>query len=253
MTVYTRRLQAVFMLIAFALVSAVNVGAVNVVATNEWTAAFCRAAGIENVHVLAPANLQHPPDYDLKPSDIPVIMEADLIVFAGYEGMMDRIRTNIAGNETELLQIKTVYSPVIIRESVMAIATAMGTEKLAEANLTSIDSAWDEAKEMVVNAGLNWTEAAVHFHQGDMAWAMGIFEVVSFGPAPPGAKLIAEVAESGADLIIDNWHNPISSPLQDVIPDAVVVELINFPGRDGTRGLSDVILFNAKLLVEALK
>ena len=54
-----------------------------VVATTTWTAAFCRAAGIDDVVVLTPSTLRHPPDYLLKPSDIPLIEEADIIVVVG--------------------------------------------------------------------------------------------------------------------------------------------------------------------------
>lgn len=234
-------------------ISTLHADEIKVVATTEWTAAFCRAAGLENVHVLAPANLQHPPDYELRPTDIPVIMEADLIVYAGYEGMMERIRANIAGDETELLQIKTVYSPQIIRESVVAIATAADMVSEAEENLIIIEEAWEQAGILVSEAGLAWKPAAVHVHQGALAWTLGIFEVATFGPAPPGAGPIAAAAESGAVLIIDNQHNPVSAPLQEVLPDAVVVELINFPGAEGTRRLEEVILFNATRLAEAFR
>lgn len=219
-----------------------------VVATTEWTAAFCRAAGLSDVRVLAPATLQHPPDYELKPSDIPAIAEADLIVFGGYEGMMERIRSQIAGSETLMLQIITAYAPPVIESSVRAIAEAAETEDLAEVNLKIISDAYAEARRLTREAGLNGMTAAVHQFQVPLAKGAGLEVVAVFGPAPPGPKLIAEIAESGATLVLDNRHNPVSAPLQEVLPGARGVSLINFPGADGTITLADVIIYNARVL-----
>ncbi len=222
-----------------------------VVATTEWTAALCHIAGIEDVDVLAPAYLQHPPDYALRPSDIPRIMEADIIVYGGYEGMMQRIRSNLADSETNLLKVTTVNSEAIVRDSALAIAEAAGTEAAAESNLEELHKVWEEARAMVEASGLNWKQTAVHFFLGDFAWTMGLFEVASFGPAPPGPGLIAELAGSGAELIVDNAHKPLAASFREVLPEAVVVELINFPGTEGTETLEDVILHNAKVLAAA--
>ena len=54
-----------------------------VVAATGWAAAFARAAGAEDVLVIAPENLQHPPDYDPKPSDLMRLRDADFIVLEG--------------------------------------------------------------------------------------------------------------------------------------------------------------------------
>jgi len=38
---------------------------INVLATNSWTAAYARAAGVEQIDQLAPSTLQHPAEYEL--------------------------------------------------------------------------------------------------------------------------------------------------------------------------------------------
>lgn len=219
-----------------------------VVATTEWTAAFCRAAGLDNVRVLAPAALQHPPDYELKPSDIPALMEADLIVFGGYEGMMERIHSHIAGSDTQMLQITTAYAPPVMEASIRDIAEITGTETEAEANIELIRNAFSEARRLTAEAGLNGLPAVVHKFHVPFARGVGLKVVKEFGPAPPGPRLIVDAAESGALLILDNRHNPIAAPIREILEDAGAVELINFPGAGGTRTLAEVILYNARVL-----
>jgi len=225
----------------------------NVVATTEWTAAFCRAAGLENVRVLAPAALRHPPDYELKPSDIPALAEADLIVFAGYEGMMERIRANVAGRNIRMVQIETVYAPGIIEASVRKIAEAAGTQDFAEKELAAIAEAWADAARIIKEAGLAGKKTAAHRFQAPFAEAAGLDVVAIFGPPPPGPRLIGEIAGSGAELILDNWHNPVSMPLREILNKANAVELINFPGRHGTVSLKDVIRDNAETLAASAR
>ena len=58
-----------------------------VVATSTWTAAYAYATGFENVAILAPATMLHPSEYELTPKEIKLLLNADLIVYAGYEVM----------------------------------------------------------------------------------------------------------------------------------------------------------------------
>jgi zinc transport system substrate-binding protein len=174
------------LVLAAAVFTSLGAESLKVVATTEWTAAFCRAAGITDVRVLAPASLQHPADYELKPSDIPALMEADLIFFGGYEAMMERIRSHVAGSETVILQIVTAYAPPVIETSIKAIAEAAGTQDSAEMNLLLIREAFAEARRLTAEAGLAGSKAVVHQFQVPFARGAGLDVVKEFGPAPPG-------------------------------------------------------------------
>jgi hypothetical protein len=223
-----------------------GLGAQAVVATTEWTAAFCRAAGMENVRVLAPAALQHPPDYELKPSDIPMLMDADIIVFGGYEGMVERIQAQIAGSDTRMVRIETVYNPPAMEKSIRTLADVSGKMETAERNIAAIRAAWDEARRLVTAAGMKGSKAAVHRFQADFAREAGLNVVLEFGPPPPGPRLIADAGGSGAVLVIDNRHNPVAAPIREVLKGAKAVELANFP--DTGENLHEVILRNARVL-----
>ncbi len=61
-----------------------------ITASNSWTKAFAEMAGV-NAHQIASSNMTHPPEYELKPSDVKKIKNADLLIFAGYEVMMKTV------------------------------------------------------------------------------------------------------------------------------------------------------------------
>jgi zinc transport system substrate-binding protein/iron/zinc/copper transport system substrate-binding protein len=50
-------------------------------------------------------------------------------------------------------------------------------------------------------------------------------------------------------MVIDNYHNPSGKPISEAarVP---YVELINFPGKDGTRTIEDVFNYNMNRLVK---
>jgi len=56
-----------------------------VIASTSWVQAFAIAAGAKNVVTIAPFELQHPPEYEIKPSDLLAVQHASLIVYSGYE------------------------------------------------------------------------------------------------------------------------------------------------------------------------
>jgi hypothetical protein len=41
-----------------------------IIASTSWVAAIADAAGAQNIRILAPVKLCHPPEYELKPSDL---------------------------------------------------------------------------------------------------------------------------------------------------------------------------------------
>ena len=78
-----------------------------VIATTSWTASFAEVAGLEDIRILAPYELQHPPEYEMTPGDIRDIAGADMIIYAGYEVMMERLK-EAASADARLVQITTV-------------------------------------------------------------------------------------------------------------------------------------------------
>lgn len=215
-----------------------------VVATNSWTAAFAKAAGAKNVVVLAPFEMEHPSEYELRAADIPIIVHAKVIIFAGYETMVKRLQSGMDLKQEALLKIETDYSMETVEKSVMVIAQRLGTEKVALQNIDSIRHLITEGRAQFDKSGLNSSPVIVNFFQQSIVKEMG-FEVAGvFGPSALEAGDIDRMAKIGSGIIVDNEHNPVGIPLIKVKPGAVYRQLLNFPGLHHTTTLQEVIKYN---------
>lgn len=228
------------------------VAAPSVVATTPWTAAFALAAGVDanDIHVLAPYEMQHPPEYELRASDIALIGDADFVIFAGYEAMMERLRRAVDGGPA-LVQIQTDHRLSTIRASVMAIAEAAGTVTVARQNIAEIEAFLADWRAGIPPAARDLRVIAHAFQQAILS-ELQIPVIATFGPGPLQARQIGALTEANPDLVVDVWHNRSAAPLRETIPGAVFVDLINFPGRDGTRTLLDVLRHKRAELDRAL-
>ena len=215
-----------------------------VVATNSWTAAFAKAAGAKNIVVLAPFEMEHPSEYELRAADIPIIVHAKVIIFAGYETMVRRLQSGMNLRQESLLKIETDYSMETIEKSVMDIAQRLGTEKIALQNLDSIRHLITESRSQFDKSGLNSSPVIVNFFQQSIVKEMG-FEVAGvFGPSALEAGDIERMAKIRSGIIVDNEHNPVGMPLSKVKSGAVYRQLLNFPGLHHTTTLQEVITYN---------
>ena len=219
-----------------------------VVATNSWTAAFARAAGARNIVVLAPFEMEHPSEYELRAADIRVITHARLIIYAGYETMVKRLQSGMDLKQEVLLKIDTDYSMTMIEKSVMDIAQRLGTEKTALQNIDSIRHVLAEGKTRLDNSGMNSTPVLVNFFQQSIVKEMGFTIAGVFGPASLEAGDIERMSKPESGLIVDNEHNPVGIPLSKVKTGVKYIQLLNFPGRHQTITLQDVITYNVRQL-----
>ncbi len=219
-----------------------------VIATNAWTAAYALAAGIDSVTVLAPYEMVHPSEYEMRPGDIARIERADLIIHAGYEVMIEQIKAGLALPDEKILAINTSYNYEEIVQSVLQIAEKRQNEEIARKNLEEIKQVLDYGKEAIRKNGLDTIPVLVHFFQQSFASETGINSTGVFGPSPPEPRQILSLTRTRAKLIIDNAHNPSGGALRETIDNAGYVKLLNFPGLHGTRTLEDVIRYNVELL-----
>lgn len=225
---------------------------VRVVASTAWTAAFARTAGINEVRVLAPYEMRHPPEYELKPSDVSVVASADLVIYAGYERSVPRLVEAAGGRAQALLKVGTDHSLATIRQSVTAIARAAGTEAVATANLAQVEALYGEWKRELTVAGLLGAPILVHAMHRPLAAELGFRIDGVFGPGPLEAAQIRDLSARSVRLVIDNAHDPVAAPLRETLRSARFVELVNFPPSPRQGTLADLLAEDRARLRAAL-
>jgi hypothetical protein len=213
-----------------------------VVATNTWTAALASAAGATTIVTLAPADLRHPAEYDLKPSDVTALQGADLIVYTGFEVMAKKLADAAGSQKIRLLQIDADYSLKTLRTSITSIASVVGTTDVARKNIAVLETFMTSWKDELRAAKVFGAPILVHAFQQPLMAELGFTIKGVFGPDPLEAAQITKLSKESVRMIVDNWHNEVAQPLTETVKGATLVSLINFPGVNGTVSLLDVLI-----------
>ena len=224
-----------------------------IVATTSWTAALATAAGAKDVLTIAPSDLRHPAEYDMKPSDVAALSGVDLIVSTGFEVMAKRLAEAAGSRNVRILQVDADYSLATLRRSILAIAAVTGTEAQARASIAALEDFMASWKADLRARGLAGAPVIVHVFQQPLAQELGFTVAAVFGPAPLEAAQISRLSALKVALVIDNWHGEVAGPLRETMPGARFASLINFPGPDGTATLLDVLADNRKRLAAAAR
>ncbi len=217
-----------------------------VAAATSWAAALARAAGAEHILVIAPETLQHPPDYDPKPSDLLRMRDADFIILGGFEGFAQRMR-DAAGSQAQLVEVHLQNSPKVIHTEVLRLAHLFGTTQKAEEYLLNFDQEYAHlSKTLHDHFAERGDRAAAQIFMTVWAEFAGLELVGTFGPGPlqPGDLLRLSVLKP--NIVLDNAHMPAGVPLAEAVG-GHRVQLTNFPkpGMD----LLDVFRENARALM----
>jgi len=89
-----------------------------VIASTSWVQAYAVAAGAKNIVTIAPFELQHPPEYEIKPSDLLAVQNASLIVYSSYEKFAKKLAETAQNKNIKIVAVYTDNVPSnIIAES----------------------------------------------------------------------------------------------------------------------------------------
>lgn len=220
-----------------------------VVASTSWVAAFAKAAGIEDVTIVAPVDLQHPPDYDPKPSDLAAITDADYVLLAGFEGFADRM-TEASGSDAEVITLEVDNDPDTIRANVRSLAETFDTQDAAEAWIEDFDQRVDELGADLEGARPAEASTAVaHVFMAYWANLAGIEVVGTYGPQPVTAAQLAEFTAAQPDLVLTNAHVPAGAVFDDLEAEQIAIR--NFP--DDSLDLIEVFEANTASILAAFE
>jgi len=220
-----------------------------VIASTSWAAALARAAGATDIVTIAPLELKHPPEYEIKPSDLKAVQGAAIVVYAGYEKFAKRLAETAGGDGVRLVEVYTDNIPSVIKAEALKIAQAMGTVPACEAWAASFDELIESLRKQV-QAAYPVKRAVVQKYQKTAAEWMGFEVVGTFGPGEPSPSVVMDLIKLKPAVVIDNYHNPSGKPVAEALK-APYAELINFPGKSGTLTLEDVYRYNAKAFLDA--
>jgi zinc transport system substrate-binding protein len=222
----------------------------SIVASTSWVGAFAKLAGATTITVIAPSNLQHPPDYDPKPSDLQAIGDADYVLLAGFEGFAARMQDAVGGDSNKVITVATENSLEAIRKEVTRLADIFGTQDVAAQNLATFESAYT-ALSNDVKATLNGKSAVVVNQLFVTPWVFfaGYTPAGMYGPMPMTAEELKKLTDLKPNVIFENAHMPAGQALAEATG-ATVVSIVNFP--DERLDLLTVAEANANAITTAL-
>ncbi|MCC5909125.1 MAG: hypothetical protein JJT76_01640 [Clostridiaceae bacterium] len=219
---------------------------ITIVASTSWTALMAEAAGAENVAVIAPVELRHPPEYDFRPSDIQIMQEADWIIMGGYEPFMRKIIESNDIDEEKIIQVRTTNTYDNLAEQTALIAEKIGTRDKQEAWQAEFGKIMEEILANANEKKVSEINILVHTHLAAFAESIGYNVLEIFGADELSPAKIGELAALNPDLIIDNYHNPQGEVIKELC-DTELVVLRNFPGPEH-KDLMELFKDNVKKL-----
>lgn len=227
-----------------------TVSAQTVVASTSLAGAIAQAAGAKEVRVLTPSEMKHPPEYELKPSDLNKLDGANAVIYAGYERMVERLVAASGNRNMIVIKVDTTTSPENLIAQTKKVAAILHTEKEQQTWEKSFIEKLNLLKSRL--APLSGKTAVVHFHARPFAqWAgLSIAQIV-----PPGElslKAVTDAVAKQPDIVVDILHLPAAKVVADNAR-CRYAQVINFPAIQGTATLTDIFEFNTAQIIKAFQ
>jgi zinc transport system substrate-binding protein/iron/zinc/copper transport system substrate-binding protein len=221
-----------------------------VVASTSLAGAIAKAAGAKEVRVITPGEMRHPPEYDLKPSDLLRFDGADIVVYGGYERMVQKLLETSKNKNILAIQIDTETSPENLMNQVQKISKMLGTEKERQAWEENFVERLKLLKKKI--SPYSGRKAVVHrFAQPFARWAgLHVVQTISSGELTP--KVIADAVMQKPELVVDILHFPNAKVIAENAG-CKYIQVVNFPGVENTKTLEDIFEYNATQLIRAFQ
>lgn len=211
------------------------------VASTSWVASIAELAGLDDVITIAPANLKHPPEYEITPDDMMKVAKAELFMQAGYERMMKTISTAAEVSKDKIIKVKTTNTLWNLENMVNTLSAKAGTQDIAAKRFGSYKEMIENARKRIASSENSKIEVFANTNQAELLEDLGLNVVSTFGGGALTSNQIAEAAEKKYVLVVDNVHNPVADPIKTVSPDSIILTLRNFPDHLGNNALYNVI------------
>ena len=220
----------------------------NYVASTSWVAAIAELAGIDDVITIAPANLKHPPEYEITADDMVSVINAKLFMHAGYEKMMKTISTAAELDESKIVKVKTTNTLENLSNMVTMLSEKAGTQEKAAERFGEYKAMIEDARARIATSPNKDIEVYANTNQAEFAKDLGLNVVSTFGSGSLSASQIEEAHDKAYALVIDNVHSPVASPIAEVSPSSIILTWRNFPDYLGNNALYNVVKENLESL-----
>jgi len=217
-----------------------------VVASTSWTGAIAEAAGADEVRILAPFELKHPPEYDYRPSDIAQLRSARLLVYGGYEPFVKRLAIAAGFPQGDLVAIMTSNDPDNLKKQARLLAEKMGTQKREAAWEKALDKILADIQKQAKKNKISQKRVLVQKYQIPLVKWLGFDVIGVFNTEELSPNKVMEYAMMKPDMVIDNFHNPQGKPIAEIAK-CDYVAIINFPSAN-TLSLIELLKENAAKL-----
>ncbi len=218
------------------------------VASTSWVAAIAELAGLDDVECIAPANLKHPPEYEITPDDIVKVSNAKLFMNAGYERMMKTIADASGVDQSKIIKVKTTNTLENLGNMVSMLSELAMTQPQAAERFSAYSYMIQQAREKIKEKGYDKLRVYANTNQAEICRDLGLNVAAVFGAGPLSSDQIADAAQNKYELVIDNAHNPVAGPVAEVSPSSVILVWSNFPDHLGGNALYGVIENNLNML-----
>ena len=221
-----------------------------VVASTSLAGAIAKAAGAKEVRVVVSSEMRHPPEYDLKPSDLFKFEGAKVVIYGGYERMVSKLIETSKNKNILAMQINTETSPENLISQARKISEVLKTEKEEQVWEKKFLEKLKKLQKKI--SPFSRKRAVIHrFAQPFARWAgLQVVQIVSPGELTP--KVIAEAIAKKPELVVDILHFPNARVIAENAK-CKYIQVINFPGADNTKTLEDIFEYNSAQLIRTFK
>jgi len=218
-----------------------------VIASTSLAGAIAKAAGAKEVRIIVSSEMRHPPEYDLKPSDLMKFEGAKVVIYGGYERMVSKLMETSKNKNILAIQINTDTSPENLISQARKISEVLKTEKEEQIWEKKFLEKLKELQKKI--SPFSGKRAIIHrFTQPFTQWAglQGV-QIVSPGELTP--KVIADAVAKNPDLVVDIYHVPVAQVIAQNAK-CKYIQVINFPGVGNTQSLEDIFEYNCAQLMK---
>lgn len=221
------------------------------VASTSWVASIAQLAGIDDITIIAPENLKHPPEYEITPDDILKVVNCDLFMHAGYEVMVKAIKEASEVDQEKVIKVKTTNTLSNLENMVNMISQKADTVEKGSRNFSEYKELIEQTRLIIKEKNLDKIDIYANVNQAEFARDLGLNVVDTFGSDNLDAKQIELCAKEKFTIVIDNIHNPVSDPIKAVSPSSVILMWRNFPETMEDNALYNIVKGNIDLLLSA--